>query len=442
MASILSRDGTDIKGAGNVTELSAETKKIVDLADPTAPQDAATKAYVDASAGTASDALDGTFTINNTADPTKKIAFDAANIATATNRKITMPDADVNLGLVNSAIQSSEKGAANGVTPLNALAKIDSTYLPSYVDDVLEYANLAAFPVTGEVGIIYIALDSNKTYRWSGSTYVEISAGPANTDALAEGSTNLYYTQARFDSAFAAKDTDDLSEGVTNLYFTDARAKAAAVADSITDGVTDVAPSQNAVFDALALKSNVGHTHVAADVTDFSAAAKAAAVADAIVDGVTDVAPSQNAVFDALVLKASAADAGKVFDSGVAGEIFGANQIWLVRRAKSGETAGRYYKATADSFANSRVVGFIVVGASAVSAADPIVVYKLGQGALGSLDTGFGVGNINAPVYLHQSTPGKFTLTPVTTTGSIIKPVGYVADDLMIEFQPELAIQA
>jgi hypothetical protein len=49
-------------------------------------------------------------------------------------------------------------------------------------------------------------------------------------------------------------DSDDISEGSTNLYFTNARAKAAAVADSITDGITDVAPSQNAVFDALALK--------------------------------------------------------------------------------------------------------------------------------------------------------------------------------------------
>ena len=75
-----------------------------------------------------------------------------------------------------------------------------------------------------------------------------------STTNLIEG-TNLYYTQARFDSAFSAKSTTDLSEG-TNLYFTDARAKAAAVSDAIVDGVLDVAPSQNAVFDALAGKQN------------------------------------------------------------------------------------------------------------------------------------------------------------------------------------------
>jgi len=44
-----------------------------------------------------------------------------------------------------------------------------------------------------------------------------------DTDDLSEGSTNLYYTQARFDTAFAAKDTDDLAEGTTNLYYTSTR---------------------------------------------------------------------------------------------------------------------------------------------------------------------------------------------------------------------------
>jgi hypothetical protein len=50
-----------------------------------------------------------------------------------------------------------------------------------------------------------------------------------------------------------------------------AASKAAAVQDAISNGITDVAPSQNAVFDALALKSDVGHTHVVADITDYAA---------------------------------------------------------------------------------------------------------------------------------------------------------------------------
>lgn len=53
--------------------------------------------------------------------------------------------------------------------------KVPSSQLPSYVDDVAEYANLAGFPVTGETGKIYLALDTEFTYRWSGSAYVKIS---------------------------------------------------------------------------------------------------------------------------------------------------------------------------------------------------------------------------------------------------------------------------
>ena len=53
--------------------------------------------------------------------------------------------------------------------------KVPSAQLPAYVDDVLEYANLAAFPATGETDKIYVALNANLIYRWSGTTYVEIS---------------------------------------------------------------------------------------------------------------------------------------------------------------------------------------------------------------------------------------------------------------------------
>ena len=66
--------------------------------------------------------------------------------------------------------------------------KIPTSQLPSYVDDVLEYANLSAFPATGETGKIYVALDTNLTYRWSGSAYIEIS----KSLALGETSSTAY----------------------------------------------------------------------------------------------------------------------------------------------------------------------------------------------------------------------------------------------------------
>lgn len=52
---------------------------------------------------------------------------------------------------------------------------ISSDRLPSYVDDVLEFANVAAFPVTGESDKIYVSLDKNEIYRWSGSIYIKVS---------------------------------------------------------------------------------------------------------------------------------------------------------------------------------------------------------------------------------------------------------------------------
>lgn len=58
---------------------------------------------------------------------------------------------------------------------------IDAARLPSFVDDVVEYANLAAFPGTGETGKLYVALDTGKVYRWSGSTYIQITSGAVDS---------------------------------------------------------------------------------------------------------------------------------------------------------------------------------------------------------------------------------------------------------------------
>lgn len=83
---------------------------------------------------------------------------------------------------------SANKGVANGYAELDATGKVPSSQLPSYVDDVLEFATLADFPATGETGKIYVTKDTNKTYRWSGSDYVEIS----QSLALGETSTTAY----------------------------------------------------------------------------------------------------------------------------------------------------------------------------------------------------------------------------------------------------------
>lgn len=96
------------------------------------------------------------------------------------------------VGLANvtndAQVKRSEMGVANGVATLNESGTIPSAQLPSYVDDVLEYDNKSAFPPSGEAGKIYVAKDTNLTYRWSGSAYVEIS----QSLALGETSSTAY----------------------------------------------------------------------------------------------------------------------------------------------------------------------------------------------------------------------------------------------------------
>ena len=125
--------------------------------------------------------------------------------------KATNLTANVNIELPNKAAGTYTLattdiiGAANGVAELDGTGKVPSSQLPSYVDDVEEYANLAGFPVTGESGKIYIALDTNLTYRWGGTTYVEISPSLA----LGETSSSAY----RGDRGKIAYDHSQLTSG-------------------------------------------------------------------------------------------------------------------------------------------------------------------------------------------------------------------------------------
>ena len=69
------------------------------------------------------------------------------------------------------------KSVAGGYASLDGSGKVPASELPSYVDDVVEVANYAALPGTGETGKIYVTLDTNKCYRWSGSVYVQVAQG-------------------------------------------------------------------------------------------------------------------------------------------------------------------------------------------------------------------------------------------------------------------------
>lgn len=120
----------------------------------------------------------------------------------ALSSNITLSASDV------SAIPTSAKGAASGVCPLNSSSKIDSTYLPSYVDDVIEaYArsgqtalsqnwlatgSASGTVITPETGKIYVLMaDSgdyaaNTQFRWSGTAYVKLADGGVSSITNAE----------------------------------------------------------------------------------------------------------------------------------------------------------------------------------------------------------------------------------------------------------------
>lgn len=112
---------------------------------------------------------------------------------------------------------------------------VPASQLPSYVDDVLEYADLASFPASGETGKIYVALDTNKSYRWSGSAYIELTAATAVWGSI----SGTLASQTDLQSALDAKaDTATTLAGY---------------------GITDAAP--------------LVHQHSAADITSGTVAA-------------------------------------------------------------------------------------------------------------------------------------------------------------------------
>lgn len=98
-------------------------------------------------------------------------------------------------------VSSKPFGGANGFATLGGDGKVPSSQLPSYVDDVVEVPTYADLPVVGESGKIYVTLDTNKIYRWTGSTYVEIVDSTAVWGAI----TGTLSNQTDLQNALNAK---------------------------------------------------------------------------------------------------------------------------------------------------------------------------------------------------------------------------------------------
>lgn len=217
--------------------------------------------------------------VDNTSDLAKPIstaqqtALDAKVDKTTTvnghalSGNVTVTKSDVGLGNVtnDAQVKRSEMGVASGVATLDTTGKVPASQLPSYVDDVLEYTSLAGFPTTGQSGIIYVDLATNKTYRWGGTDYVEISAslalgetsstayagdkGKANADAISALQTRVGNVESKNSTQDTAIQTAQGAAEAAQTTATQAKTAAATNAgaiEDIVDGTTTVAKATSA----------------------------------------------------------------------------------------------------------------------------------------------------------------------------------------------------
>lgn len=91
----------------------------------------------------------------------------------------------------------AKKGQSNGYAGLDGSGRVPSAQLPSYVDDIVEVLDFADLPAVGESGKIYVTIDDDKLYRWSGSDYINFKSAPNSSDDIPEGTTNLYYSDEK-----------------------------------------------------------------------------------------------------------------------------------------------------------------------------------------------------------------------------------------------------
>lgn len=442
-------DNTVIRTSGVnafTADQSMGSNKITNLTAGTANTDAVNKGQMDTAIASATPTgvlkADGTIPMTGNLNANSNKIVSLAN-GTASGDAVNKGQLDGAIsGLSSVYIPASEKGANNGVATLDGGGKIPASQLPNTVMELQGFWNAstntpALADGSGNPGDVYevdtagsvnfgsgsitFAVGDWAVYAADGKWHKSVNSNEVtsvngqtgtvslNTDNVSEGSTNKYYTSARFDADLATKTTDDLTEGSTNLYFTAARAKSAAVADAINNGTTDVAPSQNAVFDALALKADSTHTHSISDVTGLQTA----------LDSKADVTHQHDTI-------------GAVT---VTGESLAANTIFAMRYGKSGDSApfaGKMFKADYDasSVDNFYVDGVLCTAGSLINAGSSWLLVK--AGLLYAPAHGLTIG---LPIYLAAN--GAITQTAPSTANQAVVYLGKVqdADNLQIRIQ-------
>ena len=204
-------DGDKPTFAMNTMEVHGFTDTITPDADGySLATDKAVKNYVDANKVTVT--VDDSLS-DSSANPVQNKVIKAAVDAKA-NVSHTHSASDVTDGVFDAArIPTITDDKIQSVSADKITGTIPSGSLPSYVDDVVEYENQSAFPPTGEAGKIYVDTTTNKTYRWGGSEYVEISA------SLALGSTSSTAFRGDYgEAAYNHAVTNKGSEFASGLY--------------------------------------------------------------------------------------------------------------------------------------------------------------------------------------------------------------------------------
>lgn len=210
--------------------------------------------FMSATDKTKLDSITGT----NTGDQTSVTgnAGTATKLATARNINGVPFDGTQNITITSTdsveRIAVTEKGVADGVATLDGSGKVPSSQLPSFVDDVIEATDLAALPLTGETGKIYLALDTNKAYRWSGSTYVYITSGAVDSIAGKTGVVTLVKADVGLNNV---DNTSDVNKPVSTAQQT---AIDAAVTTAAGDATTKADAAQAAAQAASAPLAHVG----------------------------------------------------------------------------------------------------------------------------------------------------------------------------------------
>ena len=154
----------------------------------------------------------------------------------------------------------ANKGIAWGYASLDGTGKVPASQLPAYVDDIIEVANFASLPVTGVTGVLYVTLDTNLVYRWTGSIYVEISPSSGGAWGTITGTLS---DQTDLQTALDGKvDENWAITGATKTKITyDAKGLVTSGADATTADIAD-STNRRYVTDAqLTVISNTSGTN-------------------------------------------------------------------------------------------------------------------------------------------------------------------------------------